>query len=100
MLKVLEEWFELLLVNAQHLKSVPGRKTDVKGAEWIADLLRHRLLEAELCSRSRSARITRVGALSTSLVQERTAAANRLQKVFGGATVKLASVAGDVLGRS
>jgi transposase len=52
---VLEERFELLLVNAQHLKAVPGRKTDVKDAEWIADLLRHGLVRPQLRTRSRAA---------------------------------------------
>ncbi len=52
---ILENNFEILLVNAQHIKAVPGRKTDVKDAEWIAELLRHGLLKASLCHRSGSA---------------------------------------------
>jgi transposase len=97
---VLEERFELLLVNAQHLKAVPGRKTDVKDAEWIADLLRHGLLKPSYVPEREQRELRELVRYRTSLVQERTAAANRLQKVLEGANVKLASVASDVLGRS
>ena len=97
---VLEESFELLLVNAQHLKAVPGRKTDVKDAEWIADLLRHGLLKASYVPDRQQRELRELVRYRTSLIQERTAAANRLQKVLEGANVKLASVASDVLGRS
>jgi transposase len=97
---VLEERFELLLVNAQHLKAVPGRKTDVKDAEWIADLLRHGLLKPSYVPERDQRELRELVRYRTSLVQERTAAANRLQKVLEGANVKLASVASDVLGRS
>jgi transposase len=97
---VLEESFELLLVNAQHLKAVPGRKTDVKDAEWIADLLRHGLLKPSYIPDREQRELRELVRYRTSLVQERTAAANRLQKVLEGANVKLASVATDILGRS
>jgi transposase len=97
---VLEESFELLLVNAQHLKAVPGRKTDVKDAEWIADLLRHGLLKASFIPDREQRELRELVRYRTSLVQERTAAANRLQKVLEGANVKLASVATNILGRS
>jgi transposase len=97
---VLEERFELLLVNAQHLKAVPGRKTDVNDAEWIADLLRHGLLKASYVPDRQQRELRELVRYRTSLLQERTAAANRLQKVLEGANVKLASVATDVLGRS
>jgi transposase len=97
---VLEERFELLLVNAQHLKAVPGRKTDVKDAEWIADLLRHGLLKPSYVPEREQRELRELVRYRTSLVQERTAAANRLQKVLEGANVKLASVASDILGRS
>ena len=96
---VLEERFELLLVNAQHLKAVPGRKTDVKDAEWIADLLRHGLLKPSYVPEREQRELRELVRYRTSLVQERTAAANRLQKVLEGANVKLASVASDILGR-
>ncbi len=97
---VLEGSFELLLVNAQHLKAVPGRKTDVKDAEWIADLLRHGLLKASFIPDRDQRELRELVRYRTSLVQERTAAANRLQKVLEGANVKLASVATNILGRS
>ncbi len=97
---VLEESFELLLVNAQHLKAVPGRKTDVKDAEWIADLLRHGLLTPSFIPEREQRELRELVRYRTSLVQERTAAANRLQKVLEGANIKLASVATDILGRS
>src|SRR3954451_13795314 len=100
---VLEDRFELLLVNAQHMKAVPGRKTDVNDAEWIADLLRHGLLKPSFVPERDQRELRELRELvryRTSLVQERTAAANRLQKVLEGANVKLASVASDILGRS
>jgi transposase len=97
---VLEERFELLLVNAQHLKTVPGRKTDVKDAEWIADLLRHGLVKPSYVPDREQRELRELVRYRTSLVQERTAAANRLHKVLEGANVKLASVASDILGRS
>jgi transposase len=97
---VLEEHFELLLVNAQHLKAVPGRKTDVNDAEWIADLLRHGLLKASYVPDRQQRELRELVRYRTSLIQERTAAANRLHKVLEGANVKLTSVATDILGRS
>src|SRR4051794_27827709 len=97
---VLEDRFELLLVNAQHMKAVPGRKTDVNDAEWIADLLRHGLLKPSFVPERDQRELRELVRYRTSLVQERTAAANRLQKVLEGANVKLASVASDILGRS
>ena len=74
---VLEERFELLLVNAQHLKAVPGRKTDVKDAEWIADLLRHGLLKPSYVPEREQRELRELVRYRTSLVQERTAAANQ-----------------------
>jgi len=97
---VLEDNFELLLINAQHLKAVPGRKTDVKDAEWIADLLRHGLVKPSFVPDREQRELRELVRYRTSLVQERTAAANRLHKVLEGANVKLASVASDILGRS
>jgi transposase len=97
---MLEQHFELLLANARHLRSVPGRKTDVKDAEWIADLLRHGLLKASFVPDRAQRELRELVRYRTSLTQERTAACNRLQKVLEGANIKLASVATDVLGRS
>ena len=97
---LLEDRFQLLLANAQHQRGVPGRKTDVKDAEWIADLLRHGLLKASFVPDRAQRELRELVRYRTSLVQERTTAVNRLQKVLEGANIKLASVASDVLGRS
>jgi len=92
--------FELLVVNAQHMKAVPGRKTDVKDAEWIADLLRHGLLRASYVPSRAERELREVVRYRKSLIRERAAEVNRVQKVLEGANVKLASVASDVMGKS
>jgi transposase len=97
---LLEARFELLLVNAQHIKAVPGRKTDVKDAEWIADLLRHGLLKPSFVPDRPQRELRELTRYRTSLVEERSAEANRLQKVLEGANLKLGDVATDVLGKS
>jgi transposase len=97
---LLEDRFTLILANAQHIKAVPGRKTDVKDCEWIADLLRHGLLRASFVPDREQRELRELTRYRTSLVQERTAEVNRLQKTLEGANIKLASVASDVLGRS
>jgi transposase len=97
---LLEERFEVLLVNAQHIKAVPGRKTDVRDCEWIADLLRHGLLRASFVPVRPQRELRELVRYRSSLIRERTAAANRLQKTLEGANIKLASVASDILGRS
>jgi transposase len=90
----------LLLVNAQHVKRVPGRKTDVADAEWLADLLRHGLLRGSFVPDRGQRDLRALTRYRTSLVRERADAANRLQKTLEGANVKLASVAADILGKS
>jgi transposase len=97
---LLEGNFELLLVNAQHIKAVPGRKTDVRDCEWIADLLRHGLLKGSFVPDREQRELRELTRYRTALIQERTAEVNRLQKTLEGANIKLASVASDVLGRS
>ncbi len=97
---LLEERFQLLLVNAQHIKAVPGRKTDVKDAEWIADLLRHGLLRASFVPDKAERELRELTRYRTSLVRERAAEVNRLQKTLEGANIKLGSVASDVMGVS
>ena len=92
--------FEPMVVNAQHIKAVPGRKTDIRDAEWIADLLRHGLLRASFIPNREQRELRELVRYRRSLVQERSREANRLQKVLEGANVKLASVATDVLGKS
>jgi transposase len=96
----LESRFTLLLVNAHHLKAVPGRKTDVKDSEWIADLLRHGLLRGSFVPAREQRELRELTRYRTTLIQERTAALNRLQKTLEGANIKLTSVASDVLGKS
>jgi len=97
---VLEGNFELLLVNAQRIKGVPGRKTDVRDAEWIADLLRHGLLQPSFVPDRAQRELRELTRYRTSLIQERTAEVNRLQKTLEGANIKLASVATDIMGTS
>jgi transposase len=97
---LLEGRFELLLANARHIKTVPGRKTDVKDAEWIADLLRHGLLRPSFVPDRPQRELRELTRYRTSLIDERAAEVNRLQKVLEGANLKLGDVASDVLGRS
>jgi transposase len=97
---LLEGDFVLLLVNARHVKAVPGRKTDVRDCEWLADLLRHGLLRASFVPERPQRELRELTRYRTSLVRARAAEANRLQKTLEGANVKLGAVATDVLGKS
>lgn len=97
---LLEEGRTILLVNPQHMKAVPGRKTDVKDAEWLADLLRHGLLKASFIPPQPIRELRELTRYRKTLIQERTQEVNRLQKVLEGANIKLAAVATDVLGKS
>jgi transposase len=90
----------LLLVNPQHMRAVPGKKTDVKDAEWIADLLRHGLLRASFIPSAAIRELRELTRYRKTLVQERGDEVNRLHKTLEGANIKLASVATDVLGVS
>jgi transposase len=91
---------EVLVVNAQHIKAVPGRKTDVKDAEWIADLLRHGLVKGSFIQNRKQRELKELVGYRKSLVEERAREVNRIQKVLEGAGIKLASVASDVTGVS
>jgi transposase len=97
---LLEATFTPLLVNARHIKSVPGRKTDVKDCEWIADLLRHGLLGGSFVPERPQRELRELGRYRTTLVRERSAEVSRLQKTLEGANIKLASVATDIMGKS
>src|SRR3954447_13381448 len=97
---LLEERFTLLLVNARHVKAVPGRKTDAKDCEWLADLLRHGLLRGSFVPDRPQRELHELTRYRVSLVNERSAEINRLQKTLEGANIKLGDVATDVLGRS
>ena len=79
---LLEGQFEVLVVNAQHLKAVPGRKTDVRDAEWIADLLHHGLLKGSYIPSSSQRDLRDLTRYRISLVQDRARAVNRLQKML------------------
>ena len=98
--QILEGLFELLLVNAQHIKAVPGRKTDVKDCQWIARLLEHGLLRASFVPPTPIRELRELTRYRRQLVQERAREANRVQKVLETANIKLGNVATDVLGTS
>jgi transposase len=91
---------EILLVNAQHIKNVPGRKTDVKDCEWIAQLLQCGLLRGSFVPPPEIRQLRDLTRQRSQLVADRARVANRIQKVLEDANIKLASVATDVLGVS
>src|SRR6516165_7205095 len=97
---LLEDDFELLLVNAQHVKNVPGRKTDVGDAQWLCQLLEHGLLRASFVPPKPQRELRDLTRYRKSLVWERAREANRLQKLLEDANIKLGVVASDVLGAS
>jgi len=97
---LLEDDFELLLVNAQHVKNVPGRKTDVGDAQWLCQLLEHGLLRASFVPPKPIRELRDLTRYRKSLVWERAREANRLQKLLEDANIKLSDVASDVLGAS
>jgi transposase len=96
----LEGFFEVVVANAHHIKAVPGRKTDVQDAEWIADLLQHGLFPASLVPNQEQQDVRDLTRLRLSLVQERARLVNRVQKVLEEAGLKLSSVLRDVMGYS
>jgi transposase len=97
---VLEEAFTCLLVNAAHIKQVPGRKTDVQDCAWIAQCLEHGLLRGSFVPPAPIRELRDLTRHRQVLLQERTRAANRLHKLLQDAGIKLASVATDILGVS
>ncbi|WP_153014762.1 IS110 family RNA-guided transposase, partial [Syntrophomonas wolfei] len=82
------EGMPALVVNAQHIKAVPGRKTDVKDSEWIADLLRHGLLNGSFIPKREQRELKELVRYRRSMVQERARELNRIQKVLEGANIK------------
>jgi len=94
------EDIKALVVNAKHMKNVPGRKTDVKDSEWIAGLLRHGLLQGSYIPSRDQRELREIIRYRRSLIDERAREINRIQKVLEGANIKLSSVASDVLGKS
>jgi transposase len=97
---LLDGRFEILVVNAEHVKALSGRKTDVADAEWIADLLRHGLLKGSFIPSALLRELRDLTRYRTKLGDERKSEVNRLQKVLEDANIKLASVASDVMGAS
>lgn len=97
---LLEGNVTVLLVNAQHVKHVPGRKTDVQDAQWLAELLSYGLLKASFIPPKPQRELRDLTRYRTTLVEERARLVNRIQKLLESANIKLASVATDVLGVS
>jgi transposase len=91
---------ELLVVNARHIKNVPGRKTDVKDAEWIADLLRHGLLRASFIPGRDERELRELVRYRRTVIEQRAHDVQRIQKVLEGANIKLSDVASDIMGAS
>jgi transposase len=97
---LLEADHELILVNAQHMKAVPGHKTDLKDAEWLADLLRHGLLRASFIPPAPIRELRELTRYRQTLFHARTQEVNRLHKLLESANLKLGAVATDILGKS
>ena len=97
---LLEDDFTVILVNAAHMKAVPGRKTDVKDCEWIADLLAHGLLKGSFIPPEPIRDLRDLTRYRKSLMDERVREVNRLHKLLQSANIKLSSVATDVMGAS
>ena len=91
---------ELLVVNARHIKNVPGRKTDVKDAEWITDLLRHGLLRASFIPDRGQREARELVRYRRTVIEQRAHDVQRIQKVLEGANIKLGDVASDIMGVS
>src|SRR5258707_2579613 len=97
---LLEGTVNVWLLNAQHSKAVPGRKTDVKHAQWIADLLRHGLVRPSFIPPRPQRELRDLTRYRTTFVRERATLVNRVQKVLESTNLKLASVVSDVMGVS
>jgi transposase len=92
--------FELVLVNAEHMKRVPGRKTDVQDAEWLTDLLQHGLLTPSFVPAQSQQDLRDLTRLRARLLQDRTQLVNRIHKVLQQAGIKLAGVLSNIVGAS
>lgn len=97
---LLESSFTVWVLNAQHVKNVPGRKTDVKDAHWLADLLRHGLVQPSFIPPQAQRDLRELTRERTNFVRQRATLVNRVQKVLEGANIKLGDVASNVLGMS
>jgi transposase len=97
---LLEDHFELLMVNAQHIKAVPGRKTDIKDAEWIADLLQHGLLKASFIPSGPQRELRDLTRYRVRLTEEKAREVNRVQKTLEDTNLKLGDVVSDIMGKA
>jgi transposase len=97
---ILEAGFEVVLVNAQHVKKVPGRKTDASDAEWLAELMLHGLLRASFIPPKPQRMLRELTRYRTTLVRERGRVVNRVEKLLESMNIKLSSVVTDVMGVS
>ncbi len=97
---ILEGRFTVLLVNARHLKQVPGRKSDIRDCQWIAQLLQHGLLKGSFIPPRPQRELRDLTRHRTQLVEEKTRTSNRIEKVLEDANIKLGSVASEVMGVS
>jgi transposase len=95
-----EGHMEVLVVNAQHIKAVPGRKTDTKDAEWIAELLQHGLLKASFIPSAPQRELRELTRYRVRLTEERAREVNRVQKTLEGANLKLGDVVSDIMGKA
>lgn len=97
---ILESCFTVLLVNARHLKQVPGRKSDIRDCQWIAQLLQHGLLKGSFIPPRPQRELRDLTRHRTQLVEEKTRTVNRIEKVLEDANIKLASVVSEMVGVS
>jgi len=97
---LLEGSFAVLVVNAQHIKAVPGRKTDVKGAEWIADLLQHGLLKASFIPSGPQREVRDLTRYRVRLTEEKACEVNRVQKTLEDTNLKIGDVVSDIMGKA
>nr|WP_231848362.1 transposase [Tepidanaerobacter acetatoxydans] len=89
-----------MVVNARHMKTVPGRKTDIKDAQWIADLLQHSLLKSSFIPDKEQRELREIVRCRKNLIEERSRELNRLEKTLEGANIKLSSFASSLTGVS
>ncbi len=91
---------DVMVVNAHHMKTVPGRKTDIKDAEWIADLLQHGLLKSSFIPDKEQRELREIVRYRKNLIEERSRELNRLEKTLEGANIKLSSFVSSLTGVS
>jgi len=99
-LNILDGAVEVWLANATEVKNLPGRKTDVKDCEWLADLMRHGLIRRSFVPEQATYELRELTRYRTQVTRERASEVNRVQKVLEGANIKLGSVVSDVMGKS